>query len=219
VLSASPDSNLRDGQSITVTGTGYPTNASLDLVECVQDQGCDFGELQVLFSGTTGGYTTTFIARRILNLDGVQIDCAVAQNCILVSLDISDLSTGAQTSITFDPNSPIKPPLHFLMAPDPVAAVRVDKGVARVTGTAQCNQPVSIGADMMLEQIYQRQIFRSEAFVIIDCAHDARFAVVFRPVNGLFGEGSAKLYINASGSTTTNYFLNKHVTLTLQSTP
>jgi hypothetical protein len=127
VLTAVPDSNLRDGQAITVTASGYPTNASLDLVECVQDRGCDFGELQVLFSGDTGGYTTTFYARRILRLDdGVQVDCAAAQNCVLVSLDISDLSTGAQTSISFDPNAPFKPPLHFRIAPDATGHVVVD---------------------------------------------------------------------------------------------
>src|SRR6266566_3570942 len=126
-LSASPDTGLADGQSITVTAAGYPLNHSLDLVECAQDLGCDFSTLRVLFSGDIGGYTTEFSVRRIIHLEGVAIDCAVDQNCILVSLDITDLSTGAQTSIAFDPNIPPLPPLNFRLSTDATGHVRVDK--------------------------------------------------------------------------------------------
>ena len=148
-------------------------------MQCVQDQGCDFSNLQVLFSGDIGGYTTTFLARRRMNLDGgVQVDCAALQNCILVSLDITDLSTGAQTAIGFDPNAPFPPPLRFRIAPDATGRVQVAKGVARVTGSV-------------------------------------RFSVVFRPFNGLFGEGTAKVRISAFGSTSSNYDLQKHAQITL----
>jgi hypothetical protein len=217
VLSASPDAMLVDGQAVTVTASGYPLNHSLDLVQCVQDQGCDFSNLQVLFSGDTGGYTTTFSVRRIMRLDGgVQVDCAALQNCILVSLDITDLSTGAQTAIGFDPNAPFPPPLRFRIAPDATGRVRVDKGVARITGSAHCNQPVDIGADMVLEQVWHGQIFTSEVFTDILCTRDGRFSVVFRPFNGLFGAGTATVRINAFGQASTEYDLHKHTTVTLQ---
>ena len=216
VLSASPDTMLTDGQAVTVTASGYPLNHSLDLVQCVQDQGCDFSNLQVLFSGDIGGYTTTFLARRRMNLDGgVQVDCAALQNCILVSLDITDLSTGAQTAIGFDPNAPFPPPLRFRIAPDATGRVQVAKGVARVTGSVHCNQPVDIGADLQLEQVWHGQIFTSEAFIDIPCTRDGRFSVVFRPFNGLFGEGTAKVRISAFGSTSSNYDLQKHAQITL----
>lgn len=214
-LSASPDTGLADGQGITVTAAGYPLNHSLDLVECAQDLGCDFSTLRVLFSGDIGGYTTVFSARRIINLEGVDIDCAVLQNCILVSLDITDLSTGAQTSMNFDPNKPPLPPLNFFVRPDPTGHVRVDKGVARITGTVRCNQPVLISAYMQLTQVYNRQIFQSSSFVDVTCTRETRFAAVFRPVNGLFGAGEATLYIDAfaNGSTFLEKF--KKVTVTL----
>ena len=215
-LAASPDSELADGQAVTVTASGFPTHATLDLVECVSDQGCDLSVIQVHDSGDTGGYTATFFVRRLLTLDGgVQVDCAVAQNCILVSLDISDLSTGAQTAITFDPNSPFKPPLHFRVAVDPNGRVRVDKGVARITGTVHCNQPVDIGLQVELTQVYQQQVFQSYGFVDVLCTGETRFSAVFRPGNGLFGEGAAKLHVDAFGFTTTQYETSKNVKVNL----
>jgi hypothetical protein len=216
MLSASPNSNLADGQAITVTASGYPTNASLDLVQCVQDQGCDFSNLMVLGSGDIGGYTTTFFVHRLLTLDaGMVVDCAVAQNCILVSLDISDLSTGAQTSIAFDPNAPPPKPLHFRVAIDPTGHVRVDKGVARITGTVHCNQGVEIYVQLQLTQVWQRSIFQSFGFVDLVCTGDQTFSAVFRPQNGLFGAGAAKVSLDAYGSTSTSYEIFKHVTVNL----
>jgi Neocarzinostatin family len=216
-LSASPHRNLADGQPITVTASGYPANSSLDLVQCVQDRGCDFSELFVLDSGDHGGYTTTFFAHRMMQLDdGVQVDCADAQDCVLVSLDITDLSTGAQTPLNFDPDSPLAPPLHFRVAADPTGKVRLDRGVARITGTVHCNQEADIQADVKLEQTYHSHIFKSEQLVDMSCSGDTRFALVFRPVNGLFGEGTAKFSISASGNAgSSSYDLSKAVTLTL----
>jgi hypothetical protein len=216
-LSASPDSGLTDGQTVTVTASGYPTNASLDLVECVEDVGCDFSNLLVLDSGAIGGYTTDFTVHRGLNVDGTVVDCAAAQNCILVSLDISDLSTGAQTSIAFDPNAPFHPPVHFRLAPDATGHVVVDKGVARITGNAYCNQPVIIEAQLQLTQVWKRHIFHSYTSTEISCDHGGRFAAVFRPLDGLFGTGAARVDINAFGSTaTSSYSLFKHASVTLQ---
>lgn len=194
-LSASPDTDLADGQDITVTATGYPLNHSLDLVECVQDLGCDFGTLRVLFSGDTGGYVTDFFVSRILTIEAGEVDCAVAQNCVLVSLDITDLSTGAQTSIAFDPNAPPLPDPSFHLDNDVQAHVRVDKGVARITGTVRCNQSMFIDLQMTLTQLYNQHIFRSDAFASVGCTRGTStpYAVVFRPQNGLFGAGTATL--------------------------
>jgi hypothetical protein len=216
-LTASPDTGLADGQVITVTAAGYPLNHSLDLVECAQDLGCDFSTLLVLFSGDIGGYTTPFTARRLIHLEGVEIDCAVQQNCILVSLDITDLSTGAQTSIAFDPNIPPLPPLNFRLVVDPTGHVRVDKGVARITGTVRCNQPAFFNAYMQITQVYNRHIFQSSGFVDVSCTRDdTRFAVVFRPQNGLFGEGTATLDIDAFAGNGTDFREKfKKVTVTL----
>ena len=201
-LSASPDTDLADGQAVTVTATGYPLNHSLDLVECVQDLGCDFGTLRVLFSGDTGGYVTTFYVSRILSIESGQVDCAVDQNCVLVSLDITDLSTGAQASIAFDPNAPPPPFPSFHLNNDLQAHVRVDKGVARITGTVRCNQPMFIDLEMTLTQLYKQHIFRSDGFASVQCARGTPtpYAVVFRPQNGLFDAGTATLETFAYGT-------------------
>jgi hypothetical protein len=215
-LTATPDSNLRDGQSVTVTGAGYPANAETDLVQCEQDQGCDFSNLQLQDTDTDGNYTTTFTVRRIITLGSETVDCVAKQDCVLVSLDISDLSTGAQTAITFDPNAPFQKPLRFRVTPDHTGHVVVDKGVVRLTGTVECNRAVTIDADMALTQVYGRSIFQSEVFPEIQCDHGGHWAVVFRPQNGLFDAGSAKVRISAFGfSGTTEYEQFKTTPLTL----
>lgn len=216
VLTASPDTNLRDGQTVTVTGTGYAPNHTTDLVECDVDLGCDFSHLQLQQTDANGNYTTTFAVHRILTLDST-VDCVTNQRCVLVSLDITDLSAIGEAPITFDPNAPFKPPVHFRVVPDSAAHVNVDKGVVRVTGRVYCNQPVDIFGDFVLKQSYNRQIFQSEAFPDIQCTKSGgRFSVVFRPQNGLFGAGAAKLYVNAFASTTTGFYSQfKHLVLTL----
>jgi neocarzinostatin family protein len=207
-LEATPHSNLRDGQMVTVEGSGYPANVTTDLVQCEQGVGCDFGTLFLQDTDADGNYTTTFPVRRILSLGSGTVDCATKQDCVLVSLDITDISDGigAQTAITFDPNAPFKPPVHFRVMPDPTGHVTVDKGVARVTGTVACNQAVTIQADIVLTQVYGRSIFRSETFVEIACQHGGKWAAVFRPVNGLFDTGAAKLHVDAFGFAATSTY-------------
>jgi hypothetical protein len=215
MLAATPNANLKDGQQVTVTGTGYPANAETDLVECEQGVGCDFSNLQIQVTDSSGAYTTTFFVRRILTLDSGTVDCVTNQDCVLVSLDISGLSTGAQTAITFDPNAPLQPPLHFRVTPDTTGHVVVAKGVARVTGTVECNRPVEIFAEMVLTQVYGRSIFQSETFVDITCDHGGTWAAVFRPFNGLFDTGAAKVRVDAFGFTTTSYEQIKTTAITL----
>jgi Neocarzinostatin family len=209
-IKATPHANLRDGQAVTVDGTGYPANVTTDLVQCEQGVGCDFSSLQLQGTDADGNYTTTIAVRRILTLGEVTVDCATKQDCVLVSLDISDTTSGigAQTSITFDPNAPFKPPLHFRVMPAKTGHVdlTVDKGVARVTGTVSCNQAVTIQADMVLTQVYGRSIFRSETFFEIPCQHGGKWAAVFRPVNGLFAAGAAKLHIDGFGFATSSSY-------------
>jgi len=216
MLSASPNSNLRDGQQLTVTGTDYPPNASVDLVQCEQGIGCDLSNNVLSQTDANGGYTAMFTVRRIIDIHDQQVDCVAKQDCVLVSVDYVNYLAAAQTAITFDPNAPFKPPLHFRVAPDTNAHVQPDKGVVRVTGNVYCNQPADISIDLLLSQQYNRQIFQSENYTDVACAHGGHFSVVLRPQNGLFAAGTARLDINAFGGTaTSNYNLSKHVTLTL----
>src|SRR5262249_41169349 len=75
-LTVTPSTNLKDGQSVTVTGAGYPANVTTDLVQCEQSVGCDFSNLQLQQTDDSGGYTTTYDVRRILTLDSGTVDCA-----------------------------------------------------------------------------------------------------------------------------------------------
>jgi Neocarzinostatin family len=216
-LTVTPNTDLVDFQIVDVTGTDYPPSHSVDLVQCVEDQGCDFSNLQVHFTDADGSYTASFGVRRILHLEGVAIDCATDQNCILVSIDITDLSTGAQAAITFDPDAPPAPDPNFHLVPDSTGHVRPDKGTARIGATLRCNRDQFIDADLVLTQVYNQRIFRSEVFISIACSRGtSRFAVTFRPVNGLFGEGEATVAVDAF-SYGSGFFVEHHkkVTVTL----
>src|SRR4051812_49367881 len=139
-LTATPHTNLADGQAITVTASHYPANVSLDLVECDTTYGCDLAHAKVFFSGSAGGFTTTYYVSRIITPGGKSVDCAKTGHCVLVSLDISKFSTGAQTSITFDPHKPILPPLSVSVSLDGTDGVVVASGVVVLHGTVTCTR-------------------------------------------------------------------------------
>ena len=81
---------------------------------------------------------------------------------------------------------------------DLTGRVRVDKGAARITATIWCNEPLVLDASLELVQTYKQNIFRSDQFIEYPCSRTpTRIAIVFRPTNGLFGAGTAKIRVDA----------------------
>ena len=196
-ISATPSTDLADGQQVTVTGTGYPANHTVDLVECAQDLGCDFSNLRSSAPTARAATRASFFVRRILTLESLTVDCAIEQNCILVSLDITDLSTGSQTSITFDPTSlRCRRPTSASTPTAPATCASTREPLASAGPHLQPGPHDRFVDD--LTQVWRSHIFQSQVFIAFECTHGTqRFAVTFRPANGLFGRGAATIDIDA----------------------
>ena len=199
-LNVDPSTNLLDGQQVAVSGTSYTPGVAIGIAECrvgaTDINGCDLRTLGTTTTDGSGAFSATYTVRRIITVDTGTLDCAI-DGCLVGAANVGDYSEEATAPIAFDASVPPPPPLKFRVDPDRTDAVRPDKGVARITGTVHCNQPVDLGVVVELSQTYKRSIFTSDAFVEIFCEHTTRFAIVFRPVNGLFGAGAAKLHISA----------------------
>jgi Neocarzinostatin family len=90
-LAATPSTNLRDGQAISVSGANYNANEFVGIVECQSGstniEGCDPTTLQTLTADPTGALSGPYEVTRVINPSGTPIDCAGADACVLASLD------------------------------------------------------------------------------------------------------------------------------------
>ena len=127
---AEPATGLVDGQTVQVTGTGFPPGESIGVVMCTKEAGQDHGARGVdacnigRFAQTTadadGVATVPFEVRRLVLLDGQEVDCASeAQRCLIGMGMISDYDRSGGVLVDFDPTAPL---------PDPPAATIEDEG-------------------------------------------------------------------------------------------
>jgi hypothetical protein len=201
-VSATPDTDLADGQSIMVSASGFAANTSMAIVECptseVSPPACDLNTVAFTTTDGTGAYADVpFTVSRILS-DGT--DCALNGGCYVGTQD--DLAEGptAATLITFDPDIPPLPDLEISVRVDKTPKVN-DKGVVQLRGTVKCrNRGAVVLVEADLRQIFHRAIFESFGFTVTECAADSRapFSMTIRPANGLFGPGPAVVHIAAS---------------------
>lgn len=118
---AEPSGGLVDGQSIQVTGTGFPPGESVGVVMCTREAGRDHGARGVeacnlgRFAQTTadadGVATTAFEVARLVVVDGQEIDCASEpQRCLIGMGLISDYDRSGGVLVDFDPTQPLPDP-------------------------------------------------------------------------------------------------------------
>jgi hypothetical protein len=119
-VTAEPSTGLRDGQAVTVTGSGFPPNESVGVVMCTREAGrehggrgaeaCDIGRYASATSGADGVVVATFHVQRILLLDGQEVDCASEPGrCIIGVGLISDYDRSGGFAVDFDPSAPLAP--------------------------------------------------------------------------------------------------------------
>lgn len=142
-VKAEPAIGLVDGQTVQVTGTGFPPGESIGVVMCTKEAGRDHGARGVdacnigRYASTTadadGVATVGFEVRRLVVLDGREVDCASeAQRCLIGMGMISDYDQSGGVLVDFDPNMPLPdPPTATLQAEGPfddgdAVTVRVD---------------------------------------------------------------------------------------------
>ncbi len=120
-VTADPSTGLVDGQTVTVTGTGFPQGESIGVVMCAREAGSDYGGRGVeacnigrYASGAAdadGRAVVSFAVRRTVVLDGQEIDCASETGrCIIGMGMISDYDQSGGVAIDFDPSAPLPDP-------------------------------------------------------------------------------------------------------------
>ncbi|WP_369248286.1 enediyne antibiotic chromoprotein [Streptomyces sp. R41] len=88
-VTASPGTGLADGQSVTVTGTGYPAGAEVAVSQCRETTTCT-DALTKATVGADGTFTVGYTVRKAFTATDwgtgstVSVDCA-AQQCQLVA--------------------------------------------------------------------------------------------------------------------------------------
>lgn len=90
-MTVTPNTGLADRQNVTVTGSGFDSNAFLAIVECpsgATDFGsCDLSTLNVTNADTSGALSVQTSVRRLIAPSGPTLDCAVPATCELVVAD------------------------------------------------------------------------------------------------------------------------------------
>jgi hypothetical protein len=215
-VSATPNTGLADGQSLSVSASGFAANTFMAVVECptavVTPVACDLNTLVFTNTDATGAFADVpFTAARILG-DGT--DCALNGGCYIGAQDADAVGATAATLITFDPNIPPLPQLEISVRVDKTPKVN-DKGVVALRGTVVCrNRGAIVAVNADLRQIYDRSIFESFGFADVSCAADTKvpFRMTIRPVNGLFAPGPAVVNIAAFAG---NVFVFRRVAVEL----
>lgn len=120
-VKAEPSTGLMDGQEVTVTGTGFPPGVSVGVVMCTKEAGrdhgargvdaCNIGHFAQTQSDADGIAVATFSVRRLVLLDGHEVDCASeAQRCLIGMGMMSDYDTSGGVLVDFDPTVPLPDP-------------------------------------------------------------------------------------------------------------
>jgi hypothetical protein len=121
-LSATPSTGLVQGDTVTVTGTGFPAGDRIGIVQCklVTDGpiGCNLSTLVYSTADASGSFSASFVPRRILYVDGTPVDCADLDACKIGAGSVADQTQGADAAIQFDPAVPPPPPPSITVTPD-----------------------------------------------------------------------------------------------------
>ena len=116
-----PDTDLLNFQSVTVSGSGFSPNAGVQIVQCTSDatsnadctQGSDFAP-----TSATGTFTKAVTVRRVLHLEGGDVDCADAPGrCSLVSTSFGPTTLVATSPLDFDDSVPPPPAATVTVTP------------------------------------------------------------------------------------------------------
>lgn len=120
-VKAEPSTGLVDGQEVTVTGTGFPAGVSVGVVMCTKEAGrdhgargvdaCNIGHFAQAETNRDGVAVATFSVRRLVVVDGQEVDCASeAQRCLIGMGMLSDYDTSGGVLVDFDPSVPLPDP-------------------------------------------------------------------------------------------------------------
>ena len=106
---ASPSTGLIDGQTIAVTGTGFPASAYVAIIQChegsVTSSGCDMRTLGYFTAGTDGSIATATMVRSNISTADGSFDCSAPEACHLGVGVVPDGNPSATAPIQVAPFS------------------------------------------------------------------------------------------------------------------
>jgi hypothetical protein len=200
MITVTPDTNLVDFQTVTVSGSGFAAEATIGIAMCTSGSlsvdNCDLDTSILVQSDATGAFTTAYTVERLIETPvSGPVDCAVAPGCILGAANIADFTQSASASLGFDPNVPPQPRLEIGVTIDPVGSVAPRTGAATVTGTVTCSSPAEVFVDVSASQRAGRVNVLAFAFTEVTCDGEATWTVSLEAINGRFVGG--KLNVDA----------------------
>jgi Neocarzinostatin family len=201
MITVTPDTDLVDFQTVTVSGSGFAADTTLGIAMCTAGASsmddCDLGTSILVQSDANGGFTTDFTVERLIETPASgPVDCAVAPGaCLLGVANLADFSQAAAAPLAFDPNVPPQPRLEIGLTIDPVGSVTPKTGAATVTGTVTCSSPAEVFVDVSASQRAGRVNVLGFGFAEVSCEGEATWSTSLEPFNGRFVGG--KLLVDA----------------------
>jgi hypothetical protein len=108
-VSVTPNTDLVDGQTVTVRGSGYSPSSSLGIVQCPTGadslDDCDGRTAHSFSADAAGNYVQPLTVQRVIRRSsaGEATDCAVPGSCIVASVYIHGFQGLATAPLEFAP--------------------------------------------------------------------------------------------------------------------
>jgi Neocarzinostatin family/Family of unknown function (DUF6299) len=194
MITVTPDTDLVDFQTVTVTGSGFAAESTVGMAMCTAGSlsvdNCDLDTSELVQSDATGAFTADYTVERLVETPvSGPVDCAVAPGCILGVANIADFSQSTSAPLGFDPNVPPQPRLEIGVTIDPEGSVTPKTGAATVTGTVTCSSPAEVFVDVSASQRAGRVNVLGFGFTEVACDGEATWIASLDPFNGRFVGG------------------------------
>jgi LPXTG-motif cell wall-anchored protein len=120
-VTVTPDRDLVDGQTVSVTGTGFPPATHVSFYVCAPDHvadGCQWTPDFATIDGD-GNFRADVVVSAVVPNEEGEIDCrTTAEPCVLVAAEGSPSSPrAARAPLHFDPDSPLLPSPEIAVEP------------------------------------------------------------------------------------------------------
>lgn len=107
-VTVTPNTDLEDGQEVTIRGSGYSPNAPVGVIQCKVPaagyEDCSGRTAHSLSTDANGHYQISYNITRILRFgNGREHDCAVPDSCYLVSVYPHGFYGRAAAPLNFEP--------------------------------------------------------------------------------------------------------------------
>lgn len=130
-VTVTPTDALVDGQTVTVSGVGFPPLRALGVVMCSplgpSAEGgvanCQISPYTAVTSDSEGSFTVEHVVRRWITLGNGVHDCAgpppegAEATCVVAVGAIDDYDQSGIAAVAFDPDAPGRPPLSVVVEP------------------------------------------------------------------------------------------------------